>query len=131
MTAPASSAPGDLARIVQKSVESVPVQDIHTHLYDPAFGELLLWGIDDLLVYHYLVAEAFRYFEIPYEEFWKLPKTRQAELIWEALFLEHSPVSEACRGVLTTLQALGLDVRPRDLAALRKWFAQWRVEDYV
>ncbi|MBT3911732.1 MAG: glucuronate isomerase, partial [Verrucomicrobia bacterium] len=43
------------------------VYDIHTHLYDPAFGELLLWGIDDQLVYHYLVAEAFRHFDIGYE----------------------------------------------------------------
>ena len=31
--------------------------DIHTHLYEAAFGELLLWGIDELLIYHYLVAE--------------------------------------------------------------------------
>jgi len=34
---------------------------MHPHLHDPAFGELLVWGIDELLVYHYLVAEAFRY----------------------------------------------------------------------
>src|ERR1044071_2220413 len=114
MTAPASSAPGDLARIVQKSVESVPVQDIHTHLYDPAFGELLLWGIDDLLVYHYLVAEAFRYSQAPYDQFFQLSKTEQAQSIWNALFIQHSPISEACRGVLTTLNALGLDVRKRD-----------------
>jgi hypothetical protein len=100
-------------------------------LYDPAFGELLLWGIDELLVYHYLVAEAFRYFEMPFKDFWKLPKPRQAELIWDALFIEHSPVSEACRGVLTTLNALGVDARKRDLTALRKSFAEWRVEDYV
>jgi hypothetical protein len=60
-----------------------------------------------------------------------LSKTDQAELIWNALFLERAPVSEACRGVLTTLQALGLDVRKRDLPAIRRWFANWRVEDYV
>jgi hypothetical protein len=121
----------ELADTIEKTVASVPVSDIHTHLYDPAFGELLLWGIDDLLVYHYLVAEAFRYFEIPFQEFWMLPKTRQADLIWEALFLDHSPISEACRGVLTTLDALGLDARKRDLPALRKWFADWQVKDYV
>ena len=48
---------------VEEIVASTPVYDIHTHLYDPAFGDLLLWGIDDLLVYHYLVAESFRYHE--------------------------------------------------------------------
>ena len=123
--------PGDLADFVRQTVESTPVFDIHTHLYDPAFKDLLLWGIDDLLVYHYLVAESFRYLEIPYETFWKLDKTRQADLIWNALFVEHSPISEACRGILTTLNALGLDVRQRDLAAVRKWFAKQRFEDYL
>src|SRR4051812_33154041 len=80
---------------VAKAIAAVPVTDIHTHLYDPAFGELLLWGIDDLLVYHYLVAEAFRYTNIPYEKFWALSKSQQAHLIWDLLFLQHSPISEA------------------------------------
>ena len=120
-----------MASQVEKIVAQTPVNDIHTHLYDPAFGDLLLWGIDDLLVYHYLVAEGFRYFDMPYEKFWELSKARQAELIWDALFIRHSPISEACRGVLTTLNALELDVKPRDLPALRKWFAKWKVEDYL
>ena len=121
----------ELRSLIAKTVADTPVYDIHTHLYDPAFGELLLWGIDDLLVYHYLVAEAFRHFEIPFEDFWALSKERQAEMIWNALFIEHSPVSEACRGVLTTLNLLGLDVKKRDLPKLRKWFAGWKVKDYV
>lgn len=120
-----------LAAQVQAIVAATPLRDIHTHLYDPAFGELLLWGIDDLLTYHYLVAEVFRYIDLPYEKFWALPKARQAELIWDTLFLQHSPLSEACRGVLTTLHALGLDVRQRDLPAIRQWFARWKVDDYL
>jgi hypothetical protein len=120
-----------LARQVQDIVMSAPVTDIHTHLYDPAFKELLLWGIDDLLVYHYLVAEAFRYLELPYEKFWSLSKTQQADLIWDALFLQHSPVSEACRGVLTVLHAMGLDVKKRDLPALRRWFASRSVDRHI
>ncbi|HEY2952212.1 MAG TPA: glucuronate isomerase [Verrucomicrobiae bacterium] len=120
-----------LAAQVERIVAATPSSDIHTHLYDPAFGELLLWGIDDLLVYHYLVAEAFRYMEMPYEKFWTLSKTWQAEVIWDKLFIQNSPISEACRGVLTSLHALGLDVKKRDLPALRKWFAKWKVENYV
>ncbi len=120
-----------LAALVQETVDRTPITDIHTHLYDPAFGDLLLWGIDDLLVYHYLVAEAFRYFDIPYSKFWSLSKTEQADLIWNQLFIQHSPISEACRGVLTTLQALGLNVNKRDLPAIRKWFQEWNVEDYL
>src|SRR5437763_10592269 len=91
------------AKQIEEIVASTPIVDIHTHLYDPAFKDLLLWGIDELLVYHYLVAEAFRYFEMPFDKFWNLPKPAQAELIWEELFIKHSPISEACRGVLTTL----------------------------
>ena len=120
-----------LAAQVEKAVLTTPVYDIHTHLYDPAFGELLLWGIDDLLVYHYLVAEGFRQFDLTYEKFWAMSKREQADAIWNALFIEHSPISEACRGVLTTLNRLGLDVKKRDLPALRKWFAKWKVADYT
>jgi hypothetical protein len=117
--------------LVHEIVDETPVFDIHTHLYDTAFGELLLWGIDELLVYHYLVAEAFRWMDIPYAEFWALPKARQAELIWESLFLEHSPISEACRGVLTSLNALGFDVKKRDLPSLRAHYQRWNAEEFV
>src|SRR5436190_13580646 len=120
-----------LASRVEKIAAGVKILDIHTHLYDPAFGELLLWGIDDLLVYHYLVAEAFRYFDFPYEKFWVTSKAEQAEHIWDALFIQNSPLSEACRGILTTLNCLGLDVKKRDLRAIRKWFAEWKVDDYI
>jgi len=120
-----------LAATIEKAVETTPVHDIHTHLYDPAFGELLLWGVDDLLTYHYLIAEVFRFHDLPYEKFWTLSKEQQADLVWEQLFLKHSPISEACRGVLTTLNLLGLDVKKRDLPALRKWFAKWKPADYV
>jgi len=120
-----------VAKQIEEIVISTPVVDIHTHLYDAAFQELLLWGIDDLLTYHYLVAETFRYVDLPYDKFWALSKTAQADLIWDALFLQHSPISEACRGVLTTLHLLGLDVKKRDLPALRGWFAGQRVENHI
>jgi hypothetical protein len=126
-----ASAADKIANEVHKRVMSQPVVDVHTHLYDPAFKSLLLWGIDDLLVYHYLVAEAFRFTDIPYHRFWALSKTDQADLVWNALFLEHSPVSEACRGVLTTLQLLGLDVRKRDLPALRRWFSRQPLQKHL
>ena len=122
---------GALAKRVEKIVANTPVFDIHTHLYDPAFQELLLWGIDDLLTYHYLVAEAFRQLDLPAEKFWSLTRTRRADLIWDALFVQHSPISEACRGVLTTLNLLGLDVKKRDLPSLRRWFAGQKLEKHL
>ncbi len=116
---------------VEEIVSSLPVYDVHTHLFEPGFGKLLLWGIDELLVYHYLIAESFRHFDLSYDKFWSLSKCDQAELVWRELFLEHSPISEACRGVLTTLHALGLDVKKRDLAGIRKWFAGQKLENHL
>jgi hypothetical protein len=119
------------AALVERVVASTPVIDIHTHLYDPSLEGLLLWGIDDLLVYHYLVAEAARQWDATPEEFFSLPKAQQAERIWSELFLAHSPVSEACQGVLTILHRFGLDAHARDLPALRAWFQQWPLEIHL
>jgi hypothetical protein len=120
-----------LRQTVAEVVAKTPVFDIHTHLYDPAFGGLLLWGIDDLLTYHYLVAESLRWMDVPYYKFFAATKEQQADAIWDALFIKHSPVSEGCRGVVTVLNQLGLDVGKRDLPALRRWFAAQKPEEYV
>src|SRR5437016_10488760 len=63
----------EIDNAVHAALSRQPVVDIHTHLYPPSFGTtqggksgksdpsgLLLWGIDELLTYHYLVAEVFR-----------------------------------------------------------------------
>ena len=123
-----TSATSQLGSLVERVVFKTPAHDIHTHLYAPAFGGLLRWDIDELLTYHSLVAEGFRHWDLPYEKFWELDRASQAELIWTTLFVRRSPVSEACRGVLTTLQALGVAVGTRDLSAIRRWYASHHVE---
>ncbi len=120
-----------LEAAVLDAVETQQVTDIHTHLFSPPFGELLLWGIDELLTYHYLIAEVFRKSDISYSEFWGLSKSAQADLIWRTLFLENSPVSEACRGVVTTLDALGLDIGSRSLQQYREYFTDTSVETFI
>jgi len=111
-------------KVVTRALREQPIVDMHTHLYPPVFGTpfgghggksdaegLLLWGLDELLTYHYLVAEVFRVVpatELSYEAFWRMPKSVQAEHIWKHLFVERTPLSEACRGVLTSLR-LGSD----------------------
>jgi hypothetical protein len=120
-----------LLQQVERVLESTPVHDIHTHLYDPALGPLLLSGIDELLVYHYLVSEAFRHLTIPYATFWAASREEQADLVWQTLFEDHSPISESCRGILTVLHALGLEARPGDLKKLRRWFAEQPVDKHI
>jgi len=121
----------NLAATIRKVLNETLITDIHTHLYAPSFGNLLLWGIDELLTYHYLVAEFFRTTEMPYSNFWNMSKKEQANAIWQALFIERSPISEACRGVLTVLKQLGLDTAERDLNVYRDWFAQQSIVDHV
>jgi len=120
-----------IREMVFRAVADTKVTDIHTHIYSEGFGPLLLWGIDELLTYHYLVAEAMRWIDMPCEEFWALPKPAQADLVWRTLFIQHSPYSEACRGVLTILQELGLDVSSRNLEDYRAFFRRYKVGDYI
>lgn len=121
----------DIRRVVKDAVAEAKVTDLHTHLYSPEFGPLMLWGIDETLTYHYLIAEAFRRLDMSYDDFWGLTKQEQADLIWRVLFLDHSPIGEACRGVLTMLQGLGLDASVRDLNAHREFFRRQDPAGYV
>ncbi len=122
----------DLDNAVARAVAETSVVDVHTHLYGPAFGSLLLRGFDELITYHYLIAEALRADpSVPPDAFEALSKTEQADHIWQTLFLDRSPVSEAQRGVLTTLRAFGLDVDAPDLAEVRGFFADLTVEQHV
>ena len=122
-----------VAAAARAAAEKVRVTDIHTHLFPPSHGGLLLWGADELLTYHYLVAELFTVAprDLTPEAFWKLSKPEQADAVWEHVFLRHGALSEAARGAITTLNALGLDVAGRDLAGIRKWFAGQTIEDYL
>jgi hypothetical protein len=116
---------------VAEIVEKTPVTDIHTHVFAPAFGELLLWGVDELLVYHYLIAETVRATRIAPEAFYAKSKREQADFVWQTLFVERTPFSEACRGPLTVLAKLGLDVEARDLDAYREYFAGQTATGYI
>ena len=147
-TSPAPNLSGaQLTETVDRAIATTPVWDLHTHLYPPTFGTplagaaaeadprgLMLWGIDELLTYHYLVAEVFRVVParvLAYDDFWRMNKQQQADHIWRHLFIERSPVSEACRGVITTLSLLGLDLADKDLASYRKWFAEQEPNQHI
>ena len=125
------TAPQQLRQTIDAAVAQAKLTDVHTHLYPPCFGDLLLWGIDELITYHYLIAETFRWVEMPYADYRRMPKRDQADLIWKTLFLDNSPIAESCRGVLTALRKLGLDAASRDLVAYRSYFSKMTVAEYV
>jgi len=116
---------------VHRIVARTPVFDVHTHLYPPGFRNYSLWGIDELVNYHYLVAETFRFSPITADEFWALDKRTQADVIWDTLFVRNTPVSEACRGVVNVLTAFGLKPNSKSLDDARKFFAARTPEQHV
>jgi hypothetical protein len=121
-----------IRNLTNQIVNETPVLDIHTHLYAAPFGDLLLWGPDELVTYHYLIAEVSRTDRsVSPDQFYAMSKQQQAEHIWQKLFIEHGPVSEARRGVLTALTALGADVSAKDYRAIREFFAGRTVEEHI
>ncbi|WP_201007954.1 glucuronate isomerase [Paenibacillus glycanilyticus] len=112
---------------------TMPVTDMHTHLFSADFGNLLLWGIDELLIYHYLISESFRWADDreSYDAFWAMSKREQADWIWNKLFIEHSPISEAANGFITILHRLGLDVSSRNLNDYREALASRTTAEQV
>jgi hypothetical protein len=135
-TKPKSRDPGLLAADqIQPTVEDVLREtlfiDVHTHLFAPSFGGLGLWGIDELLTYHYLEAELFRSCDLAVEQYWLLPKQEKADLIWQTLFVENNPVSEATRGVIAVLKAFGLPTDSTSLKEARSYFAAQTPERHI
>ncbi len=63
--------------------------------------------------------------------FYALAKPAQADLVWEHLFVRRSPVSEAARGVLRTLELLGLDAGSRDLRKFRAHFVRQKLNAHL
>lgn len=128
---------------VNRAIDHTPIVDIHSHLYAPAFGysgdgsgrePMLLWGIDELLSYHYFVDEVFRVLK-PGERtpaaFWAMPLRDRADLVWQRLFVGRPPVSEACVGLVGVLTSLGLEPDAPDLRGYRSWFAARQIDDHV
>jgi hypothetical protein len=118
-------------KTVREAVAKAPVFDLHTHLYEPRFGGLLLRGVDELVTYHYLIAESTRATGLSPKRYYAMSKAAQAEFIWDELFIKRSPVSEATRGVVTTLEAYGLDARKDGLSGARKFFAGLSAQEHV
>ena len=123
------------AHQIQSVVEDVLATtrfiDMHTHLFPPSFASLGLWGIDELLTYHYLEAEFFRFSPTTPQQYWALSKPDRADAIWRSLFVENTPLSEAARGIVAVLKAFGLPTDSPTLAEARAFFRKQDVEQHV
>ena len=121
----------EILRAVEDELSAARFIDVHTHLFMPSLGKLGLWGIDELITYHYLEAELFRSSDLKPEQYWTMSKREKADAIWRALFVENAPVSEATRGVVAVLKAFGLPTSSTDLTKAREFFATQKLETHI
>jgi hypothetical protein len=120
-----------LRQHVEHAVNKTPTIDVHTHIHPHEFNGLFLSGIDDLLTYHYLIAEALRSTTISHSTFWRMSKSERADFIWQTMFVDNTPLSEAARGIVSILAAFGLDTRAENLNEARAFFGQQNPGEHV
>jgi hypothetical protein len=130
-THPAAPRAAEIRNLVEHALQSIPFIDVHTHLFMPSLGNLGLWGIDELITYHYLEAELFRSHPIAPETYFAMSKREKADLIWRTLFVENPPVSEATRGVVAVLSAFGLPTSSPDLIEAREFFQSQPLDSHI
>jgi hypothetical protein len=116
---------------VDAALASTSFIDVHTHLFMPSLGSMGLWGIDELITYHYLEAELFRSSSVKPDEYFTLSTQDKADLIWRTLFVENAPVSEATRGVVSVLHAFDLPTSSSDLKKAREFFASRNYHEHI
>lgn len=92
---------------VDKILSNTYAIDIHTHLFPPTFESKFLNGYVNLLSYHYLIEEFLKIETLEPEEFYSLDKENSAELIWKALFVTNTPISEATSGIIEIANLIG------------------------
>ena len=90
-----------LKQTINEIVNETEIFDIHTHLFPADFKKYHLSGISEVLNYHYLIAELFTTTNINIKKFYRLTNEEKSNIIWEELFRKRTPISEACKGVLT------------------------------
>jgi hypothetical protein len=122
--------PDQIRAAVEQELNATRFIDVHTHLFMPSLGPVGLWGIDELITYHYLEAELFRSSSVTPCAYFRLSKREKADLIWQTLFVENAPVSEATRGVIAVLNAFGLPTSG-DLTKARAFFENRDLKSHI
>lgn len=122
--------------LIWAAAHTTPAVDIRVMIRPPAAGTPAVSGIDALLTSPAILSEFFRRRSLnrrdPAAEadnvaareayVRSLTPGELADIVWRQLFLDHSPLSEAARVVLTTLGLYGIDVSSGDLRLLREQF---------
>src|SRR5678815_5339781 len=65
------------------------------------------------------------------DRFWAMSKMDQADLVWKTLFVDNTPTSEAAQGIISVLDAFGLDTRAPDLKEAREFFRSQPLSEHI
>ena len=93
---------------ILKIINEVKITDVHTHLFPWNDKRYFLSGLNELLNYHYLTAEFLSSSGTNPKKFFKFSKSKRAELVWNFLFVNRTPISEASRGVIKIINFLNI-----------------------
>ena len=115
----------DLNRIINNT----EIFDIHTHLFPSNYKTYHLSGISQVLNYHYLIAELLTSTNVTPNFFYNLNNKDRAKIIWEELFLKQTPVSEACKGVLTILSSFSIDYSSKSFDQINREYLALNLSD--
>ncbi len=119
----------NLKQTITEIINGTEIFDIHTHLFPAEFKKYHLSGISEVLNYHYLIAELLTTTNINVKNFYKLTKIEKANIIWEELFKKRTPISEACKGVLTILSELSIDYMFKSFDEINSEYSKLNLSD--
>ena len=119
----------NLKQTITEIINATEIFDIHTHLFPAEFKKYHLSGISEVLNYHYLIAELLTTTNINVKNFYELTKIEKANIIWEELFLKRTPISEACKGVLTILSELSIDYMFKSFDEINTEYSKLNLSD--
>ena len=119
----------NLKQTINEIVNETEIFDIHTHLFPAEFKKYHLSGISEVLNYHYLIAELFTTTNINIKKFYSLTNEEKSNIIWEELFRKRTPISEACKGVLTILSHLSIDYMSKSFDEINNEYSKLNLTD--
>ena len=127
----------EIKQVIWAAAHETPAVEIRAFVQPPGSPGPVVSGIDSLLTSPSVLEEFFRRRAMGRRE--TMPEAEAgtaretyiksltpgelADIVWRQLFVDHPPMSEAIRVVLTTLGLFGLDVGSGDLRILREQFA--------
>lgn len=129
--------------MIWTAAHTAPAVDVRVFGEAPGLAHPGVPGIDALLTTPEILAEFFRRRAFRQREcggeaapaaevdasILSLAPGELADIVWRQLFVDHSPISEPCRVVLTTMGMFGLDVASGDLRVLREQYAAIPAEE--